>query len=85
MGGLKERLVDDWRAVWRWWSARMMALVLLLQIIPAEAFLTVYAMVPEDLQMLLPSRTLLVVVCALLALAGRVVKQKPKGRKRHAK
>ncbi len=75
--GLRARLVDDWRALWRWWSARMMVLAALIQVIPAENFLTVYAMVPADLQMLLPSRTVLVVICTVLALVGRIWKQGP--------
>ena len=82
MRALRLRLVDDCGAVWRWWSARMMAVALVLQVIPAETFLTVYALVPGDLQMLLPSRTALVIAATVLAFIARVWKQKPPKKKR---
>ncbi|MEA3035770.1 MAG: hypothetical protein QOH04_1535 [Sphingomonadales bacterium] len=75
---LERRLVGDWRQAHKWWSTRLLALSALVQIIPADAFLSVYAMVPEDLQMLLPSRTLIVVSLTGLAFLGRVAKQKGK-------
>lgn len=82
MKALRKRLVDDWCAAWRWVSMQMMALAVILQVVPAEAFLSVYALAPPDIQMLLPSRTALVVFCLAVAMIGRIWKQKPKRRTR---
>jgi hypothetical protein len=78
MDALRNRLVADWRSAAKWWSVRLVAASAVIQIIPADSFLSVYAMVPADLQMLLPSRTLIVVTLSVLALLARVTKQKDK-------
>jgi hypothetical protein len=75
---LQDRLVADWRHAHKWWSTWLLGLSALVQFIPADTFLSVYAMVPEDLQMLLPSRTLIVVTLTLLTFVARVTHQKGK-------
>lgn len=68
-------LVDDWRDAWRWWSLRLWAVAVFFSAWP-EAFLALYALVPVDLQYLLPGRTAVVVACMLLGFAARVIKQR---------
>ena len=68
------RLIDDWRLAWRFWSLRLMGAALLVASWP-EAFLHLYALVPADLQYLLPGRDVVVVVCLVLAFVARMIKQ----------
>lgn len=48
---------------------------LIAQLIPAETFLQLYALVPSDIQPILPGRTVIVAVCFVLAFIARHVNQ----------
>lgn len=70
-----EWLIDDWRLAWRFWSVRLIAIATFASAWP-EAFLYLYALVPDDLQFLLPARTTVVVTCLVLAFVARILKQR---------
>ena len=77
---IQARLVDGWRAAWRWWSIRLNALGLLIlgfvQFDPVGA-LYVWSLMPSAVQAVLPRNFLLILGLALFALAmiARLVRQ----------
>lgn len=80
LDGIRDRLVENWRSAWRWWSLRLNALGLLIlgfvQFDPVGA-LFVWNMMPSHVRAFLPSNFLLYVGLALFALSmiARMVKQ----------
>lgn len=75
MNALTDRLVDNWRQAWRWFSVQLhliaTSILMLLQLAPV---------MPPDLQKHIPQpwAAILTVAWALLGLYARLVKQKPK-------
>jgi hypothetical protein len=68
-------LVPEWRQVWKHWSSQLVALAIFIQSFP-EMFLTLYALLPTDIQQLLPNRIEIVVGCLVLALGAKLLNQK---------
>ncbi len=69
LAAIQSRLVEDWRRAWRWFSVQAMAI--------SAAVLGAWAVFPEDLKALLPSRAVQGLAAALLliGIVGRVVDQ----------
>lgn len=76
MNWLKQRLVDDWHGMLRWWSVRMTLIGGLL-----ATLLSLMPSMPAEVQAALPIRyrLVLVAVWALAALLSRVLQQKKLG------
>lgn len=70
---LKDRLVDDWCHMARWWSVRMTALGGLL-----SSLLIMVPAMPAEIQALLPpaARVVIVALWAAASIYARVHKQK---------
>lgn len=74
MNALKDRLVDDWRHAWRWFSVQLHMIassaLLLLQMAPV---------LPPEIQRHIPQpwAAILTVAWTVLGLYARLVKQRP--------
>jgi len=66
------KLVDDWRAAWKWFSVQAMGL--------SVVMLGAWEVLPSDLKATLPEDLVRFLAIGLLSMgiAGRVVDQKPK-------
>lgn len=77
---VRARIIPDWRRAWRFWSLRLAAIAGVLELIPAEIFLQLYALVPPDLQLLLPARRTIVILLFVTAFASRFIDQRLGGK-----
>lgn len=80
---IRQRIVDDCRDFWRWWSVRFnaagLAILGLVSFDPVSA-LAIWNMMPPHVRAFLPPNFLTIVGMALfvLSMLARLVKQKPK-------
>ena len=65
---LRARIIDDWRAAWRFASVWLAAIGAVLEII--------YQFAPPELYALLPFGRVIPLVLFVLVIAGRLVKQR---------
>jgi hypothetical protein len=70
MSPVAERLVENWKEAWRWFSMQAMALVAVIQ--------AAWATLPDDLKQHFPAGavTALSVGLLLLGIGGRLVRQR---------
>lgn len=67
------KLVDDWKASWRWWSMQSMGLVTVL--------LGAWGVMPEDLKQTLPSWLVhgVAIIVLMTGIVGRILQQEFEG------
>ena len=73
------KLIADWRQSWRLWSVRVSAIATALFAIMLAApdqVLGIWAMLPADVQELIPNRTAIAAALSVASLVARLIKQR---------
>jgi hypothetical protein len=73
------KLIANWRQSWRLWSVRVSAIATALftfMLAAPDQALAVWAVLPADLQELIPGRTAIAAVLFVASLVARLIKQR---------
>ncbi len=73
------KLIANWRQSWRLWSVRVSALATALfafMLAAPDQALAVWAMLPGEVQDLIPNRTAVAAALSVASLAARLIKQR---------